>query len=252
MFKASLLTFFMVAAPMVPEPLLAEPEPEPSLKASVEQLKAVSALDVAVRYGEEQERVFDIFRKGKRIGQSITRFDRTGDQLRVSTDMQLKVKVLFFTAYKLRYTSEEVWGDDGLITVLSDINDNGRDIDVTAQWQKDHYRIEGLEGFAPEEEDFDLTYLFPTNHWNAAALVQEELFNTLTGELLPVSTQSAGWESLQTANGMIRAERFVYSWDLDETESWYDSQGRWVGLRFSAKDGSKITYVCRNCGEKTT
>jgi len=33
--------------------------------------------------------------------------------------------------------------------------------------------------------------------------------------------------------------------DLDQTETWYDNQGRWRALKFNAKDGSEIQIIWR-------
>ena len=44
----------------------------------------------------------------------------------------------------------------------------------------------------------------------------------------------------------IDATLYRYTGDLD-TEVWYDDEGRWVRMRFKAKDGSVITYQCEVC-----
>ncbi len=218
-----------------------------SLLNNSDWIEASSPADVAARYGDRL--VFDVYRKGKKIGESITRFERNGEKLMVNTELDLRVKFLFFTAYKLDMTSHELWDTRGLLKLSSDIDNNGDDVDIVAQRSNDGYVWQCYEGDAhqvPATVD-----VFPTNHWHPGVLLKNQLFNTLTGHMIDVSVSSAGFETLETASGPIRAERFVYDWELDETESWYDAEGRWVGLRFSAKDGSKITYVCQNCGNET-
>ena len=42
------------------------------------------------------------------------------------------------------------------------------------------------------------------------------------------------------------AQRYRYFGDLS-VDIWYDGDGRWVKMQFTAKDGSSIEYVCRSC-----
>lgn len=92
--------------------------------------------------------------------------------------------------------------------------------------------------------------IFPTTHWNVAVLDRSTVLNTLTGRLNKVEIEFAGPERIQTASGMISANRYRYSGEL-ETDVWYTRDGRWVKLQFEAKDGSTIEYVCRQCGLKS-
>jgi len=216
-----------------------------SLLAKKDMLQQAPASEIAVRYGDRHE--FDVYRKGKKIGESVTRFRQTDKGLLVRTDLKMKVKFLFITAYKLDLKSEELWDGRGVQQISSDIDNNGKDVYISAARSGDDYRWQSFKGEVFEE---NLPHpFFPTTHWHPAVLTQGTLFNTLTGEMLAANATSQGWETLETADGTIEAERFLYDWELDETESWYDAAGRWVGLRFSAGDGSKITYICRTCGE---
>ena len=88
--------------------------------------------------------------------------------------------------------------------------------------------------------------LYPTNHWNPAVVEQVRVLNTLTGKINNVQIKAQNKESVLTENGTIEATRYAYSGDL-ETEVWYDDAGRWVKMRFKARDGSTINYVCRRC-----
>jgi len=88
--------------------------------------------------------------------------------------------------------------------------------------------------------------VFPTSHWHGAVVSEQRVLNTLTGLVNEVRIEARGREPVETERGMVAAGRYAYSGDLN-TDVWYDDCGRWVKLRFQARDGSTIDYVCRRC-----
>jgi hypothetical protein len=78
-------------------------------------------------------------------------------------------------------------------------------------------------------------------------LSQKHVLNTLNGEISRVRIASQGRERIQAEGRWIEATRYQYSGDIDTTV-WYDDVGRWVKMRFTAKGGSVIDYVCARCG----
>ncbi len=102
-------------------------------------------------------------------------------------------------------------------------------------------RIEGPAGSATATGQ-----LFPTNHWHAGVLAANRVLNTLTGRINQVTIEAAGPEAVEVAGGRLQATRYSYRGDL-ETTAWYDARKRWVKLRFQAKDGSTIDYLCLTC-----
>jgi hypothetical protein len=86
----------------------------------------------------------------------------------------------------------------------------------------------------------------PTEHWSKAFLGNGALLNTITGKLNDVETVTLGSAFVPTASGIARAERYRLDGDL-KIETWYDGDGRWLGMRFAGRDGSTIEYLCRDC-----
>ena len=58
-----------------------------------------------------------------------------------------------------------------------------------------------------------------------------------------------GEEIVRTDQTIIPSRKYVYNGDIEATV-WYDQAGRWVKMKFSAKDGSTIEYDCVECGQK--
>lgn len=185
------------------------------------------AAKMADLYGEDIE--FDVYRKGKRIGTHTVDFDTEDDTHTITSGTKLKVKFLFFTAYKFSYTSSEMWNDDQLVKVESVTNDGG-DIYETA-WD-------------PQAE----RHLLPTNHWNPEILEKSQIYNTISGKLDEVTITPGDWYTIETNTGPRKAQRYEYSGDLENVSVWYDEQGRWVSMEFEGTDGSMIKYRCKMCG----
>ncbi len=88
----------------------------------------------------------------------------------------------------------------------------------------------------------------PTEHWNADVVNDRAVINTITGQVNVVDVTFVGLEQVETENdGPVTARHFVYRGELNN-EVWYDEKGRWVKMRFPAKDGSTIEYRCVSCG----
>ena len=184
---------------------------------------------------------FDVFREGDKVGFHQVRFERDGKDLIVSSMFQLEIEFLFFAAYNYLYQSEARWRDGQLVSLKADVNDDGKPSYVEAVREDKRMAVTiGDERLTVESP------LFPTNHWNASVLPQSRVLNTLTGRINNVEIEPRGREEVATESGDVPATRFAYTGDLG-AEVWYDDAGRWVKLRFEARDGSVIDYVCRRC-----
>ena len=199
--------------------------------------------DVEARYGDRI--AFDVVREGSKVGNHETRFDREDGMLKVTSEMKLKVKVLFIPVYKFQYEAEEVWCGDSIQALRAKVNDNGDKLSFAADRMADGFVIRLGEAEEVVEAD-----ILPTNHWNPNVLDDNTVLNTLTGNVNRVDIINHGEEVIKTGSGEIRATRYEYRGEL-ETEAWYDDAGRWVKLRFEAKDGSTIEYVCTTCSVGT-
>ncbi|MEX1147633.1 MAG: DUF6134 family protein, partial [Sphingomonadales bacterium] len=161
------------------------------------------AADVVGLYGERT--AFDVHRGGSRIGSHETRFAMEDGRLRVNSDMTLKVKVLFITAYRFDYQSEEVWCGDTIERLAASVNDDGSRNHLTARREDGELMVTNGDGEAMAAGD-----VLPTNHWNAAVLDHDRVLNTLTGKVNAVEIVDMGLEEIQTATGPIMATRYEY------------------------------------------
>lgn len=196
--------------------------------------------DVGQLYGDEI--AFDVLRKGDVVGEHITTFKQQGDEVIVNSRMNIDIMALFFPLYAFEYRSKEVWNGDRLTALDVKVLDGS---DKTAFSAKRDNEV--LDVSAPDKPYQVAGQVFTTNHWNSAVVNDRRVLNTLTGNINIVAVNNKGREQVDVLGGTVEATRYDYTGDLKDTSVWYDDQGRWVKLRFKARDGSTIDYRCRTC-----
>jgi Family of unknown function (DUF6134) len=196
--------------------------------------------DPVVLYGGRL--VFDILRDGETIGSQTLSFQKQNDDLKVKVITDIDVQMLFVTVYRYRYEATTRWHAGRIQDMTATTNDDGKLSKVTARVDGNETVIEGPAGRFRSPAP-----VFPGEHWNLDEIRQSALLNSNTGKLERITVADQGPETIPALEGKRAARRYVYSGDVKLT-IWYDAEGRWVGLRFLARDGSTIDYVCRQCG----
>jgi hypothetical protein len=201
------------------------------------------AVDPFRLYGNQI--TFDVERDGDVVGRYVIDFTRTAEGVLAEARVDVDVSLLFVPVYTLRYHARELWSGGELQSIDAFTDDDGDLVHVQATRDP-----EGLQVQA-NDESFETPAVFPISHWNAALLEGGPMLNGMTGEVDEVEVFDQGLDTVSTRNGSLRARHYLYSGDLNG-EIWYDEDGRWVKLRFRAKDGSMIDYICRKCQAPTT
>ncbi|MBV0933018.1 DUF6134 family protein [Marinobacterium weihaiense] len=199
------------------------------------------AVDPLQLYGDSA--TYSVERKGKPIGHYRLDFSRSDAQtLEVAVEMALQIRVLGLFRYDYRYRANEVWqGADRLSRLDVRINDDGEARDYRFQRRED-----GLYRLEPGRSPVRLgDRLLTSNHWHPHLVRQSELLNTLTGEVSSLNVELQAREALQIGGESVMATRYRLGGELNNTLSWYDEQGRWLGMEFSARDGSRIRVRLR-------
>jgi|TARA_R110002096_G_scaffold257381_1_gene450764 Domain of unknown function (DUF6134) len=196
-------------------------------------------------YGPEIS--FNIKRNGNNIGSHVVSFKSNDEQLHIVATTKIRVKFLFFTAYKFDYTAREVWQNGELISLLSTTNDNGKKSKVNLDYDTDIVNV------TSDDDSFSNTLnssVYTTNHWNPNVLNANVVLNTVTGKLNQVQISQMGEETIPISGDERAAIHHRYAGDLNNISTWYDKKMRWVGLNFKGKDGSIISYECNLCGDE--
>lgn len=195
-------------------PLAAAPEPGDSLV-----------------YGIHHEKYGD-------VGEHKVAFAQAGEDLVVTVDNWITVKVLFITGYRFTAQREERWRDGRLVAYRSDTDDDGEAVAISARANGSKLEIEGKKGRLEAPIG-----TFPTHPWNRAIVEQSLLMHTKSGKLLNVTFTEAGRETIKAAGRDIAATKYLITGD-QERELWFDDTDNWVQMRF-IKDDSAITFTLR-------
>jgi hypothetical protein len=194
-------------------------------------------------YGTEIS--FDIKRNGNNIGTHQVKFTKSENQLLVEANTQIRVKFLFFTAFKFDYNSKELWQNGELKSLSSFTNNDGKKSNVSLEYGDDIVNVTNEKG---SFTNILKEPVFTTNHWNPNVLGEKMVLNTLTGKINNIEINKLGFEMVPAGNGTRKAMRHSYDGDLNNISTWYDEKSRWVGLNFKGRDGSLISYECNQCG----
>lgn len=185
------------------------------------------------------ELVFDVYRDGKPFGMHRVQFEQSGDQLKVETDIELKVKFGPITAFHYVHDANEVWSGGELVSVDAKTKSGGDWKDVSVR-----ETAGGLKTAGPAFEGTHPSGLIPSTHWNIAQMRQDAMLSTETGAILPMKVEDLGMEMVQVGDERIRARHYRVTSDL-VASFWYDDEGRWVKCAFEAR-GSDVEYVLRS------
>ena len=204
---------------------------------------ATSAESTIERYVEAEWRpydgakiAFDVLRKGKPFGKHTVAFNQTADgTLKVTTDVDLKVKIGPFTAFRYELDSVETWQDGQLVELSGRTNDDGDKTSVQATLDEAALRVEGSAFKGRVSPN-----IIPSSHWNINQVRSSEMLSTEDGSVLNMTIVPKGRETLKIAGQEIAANRYLLDSDID-IDLWYDDDGRWLRLTFEAR-GQTIEY----------
>lgn len=181
---------------------------------------------------------FDVFRDGSKFGKHVVVFKKTGDDLTVDSDIDLRVAVGPVTFFHYVHDVTEQYSAGKLLSVASKTKKDGKWKSLAAKAV-----ASGLEVVGAAFKGVQTGTVIPSTHWNVEEMKQPAMFSTETGAMLPMTVTDMGIEKVKTGEGMIEARKYVVKSDLTAS-FWYDASGRWVKCAFNA-EGSKIEYVLR-------
>lgn len=180
---------------------------------------------------------FTVLRNGKSFGQHVLTFDREADgQLKVTSDVDLDVKIGPFSAFKYRLDSVERWDDGQLVSLTASSNNDGRKGTVSAEVEQDTLVVESTKF----DGELPLSTI-PSSHWNRLQVYQSQMLSTETGEVLDIDVEVMGNDQIEIDGQTVETTHYRLKSDLT-VDLWYDNQSRWVKLAFETR-GQDITYV---------
>jgi len=183
---------------------------------------------------------FKIFWKGSHIGRHSQTIVPTGEagSFTVSTNVEMKVKLAFVTAYRYEHEGFEQWEGGLLKAVSTKTHDDGVDVVMNGSSTAEGFESEGPLGrfLAPH------TVMTSNTLWSTQILKQREVLDSQNGDIMGVATSFEGQEKVDVPRGVEEARRYRFVTATMAGKIWYDTTGDWVKGVFK-KDGEAVEYL---------
>ena len=180
---------------------------------------------------------FKVLRKGKDFGTHTVSFDVTSDdEFTATSTVDLRAGLGPITMFRYELEATETWKDGKLVGLSGKTNDDGDGEYVEASADGDMLTIDGsaYSGTVP-------VGIIPSSHWNIGEAFSTKILSTESGEILDVSVEKIGRETVSVGGEDVEATHYRLVSDLT-VDLWYDDEARWVKLGFEAR-GQQIGYI---------
>jgi hypothetical protein len=181
---------------------------------------------------------FDVHLKGDRIGEHGLEFAPTPHGQRVTSQVDLAVKMAFVTVYRYRQTAQDEWRDGTLVGTRIATDDDGEETLVVAAAQGRRLLVSGPKG----DHELALGTMTDLNFWNEAITRQGRLIDSQNGELLEVRVTPDRTERVMVRGTLVEARRFAMSSTKGRSGTvWYDAAGNLVQATVHTR-GHRLDY----------
>jgi hypothetical protein len=196
------------------------------------------ALALPAPAGAAELRAYSVLRDGDEIGEHRVAFESQGENLQVTVDTDLKVKLAFVTVFRFEHHRVERWSGGKLVSLEGKNHDDGDDYEITITAEGEGYR-RTVNG----KEELIAGPALPAVLWTRDVVGHTRLISAVSDQVYQVETEALGRETVATGGGELEAEYYSMTGDLDR-ELWYDDSGVLLKVSFERR-GSDIEYIMK-------
>lgn len=177
--------------------------------------------------------------QGSPVGEHHVTFRMEADRVTVSTRIDITVKVLFFTVFRLKHLAREVWRDGRLESVESTTEQDGAMMEVSGSATGQGFRIVGSEG--PYLADGHL--MTSNSLWDIRVVRETRLIDVQHGGEIGLFSRPQGDTQLGLQQESARqASQYYLITPYYAGRVFYDGDQRWVRALIEYK-GETVEYV---------
>ena len=199
---------------------------------------------------KNNEVTFDVIRKNKIIGSVKTIFENEGENLFVTTIVDIEVKVLFLKAYQFKQFSKETWLEGEFIKFdgHTDFEDE-REYFINGEDKEEKFIASGMDGELILDKN-----IIPLNYWNKDILYQDEVFDTQKGIVRKISVKKLKNDVIEINDKKIETEQYTLDASTNPKDKgpfpqytlWYAMNGELVKFKFKNWKDKKVIITQRN------
>jgi hypothetical protein len=182
-------------------------------------------------------RRFSVLYKGDRIGAHTVSYSSVTGETRVHSEIDLLVKIAFFSVFVFSHRSEETWRAGRLMSLNSETVEHGETLHVEGAAMPQGFRVVSKGGPVIASA----ATLTSNSLWTPAMLEQATVVDAQRGGIIGVSARKFTDEQIVIAGGQVRATRYTFITPYFAGSIWYDKANLWVRGEFE-RDGSKVQY----------
>ena len=176
--------------------------------------------------------------EGKTVGEHRVAFRTDGNRVTVDTRVDITVKAMVFTVFRLKHFSREVWRAGRLEALTSETEQDDERWQVSGEAVETGFRIVGEDGpylAAP--------HLLTTNSlWDSRIVREARLIDVQHGGEVGLVARLLGTERVTTPRGELRANRYQIITPHYAGSVFYDDEQRWIKALVELK-GETLEYA---------
>lgn len=192
----------------------------------------------------DQTLVFDVLLNERPIGVHTFALSSQADALKVVSDVEMSVRLLFVEVFSYEHRAVELWRGDCLRSLTSSTRQNGGAESVDARQTDNGFEIRTTAPQAPDANSVVVPEQCVSGYayWDRERLERSALLNAQNGELDAVqfSEVASAWPTwVPEGIGSVRTFELVSNEAV--ITLWYDQHDRWLGLK-TRQDGRWLEY----------
>lgn len=176
--------------------------------------------------------------EGKTVGEHHVAFRTDGNRVTVDIQVDITVKALVFTVFRLKHFAREVWRAGRLESLTSETEQDDERWQVSGEAVENGFRIVGEDGpylAAP--------HLLSTNSlWDSRIVREARLIDVQHGGEVGLVARLRGTEQVATPRGALRATRYQIITPHYAGSVFYDDDQRWIKALVELK-GETLEYA---------
>jgi Family of unknown function (DUF6134) len=182
-------------------------------------------------------RRFSVLYKGFKIGAHTLSYSSATGETRITTEIDLSVKVAFLSVFAFSHRSQETWRAGRLVSLNSETVEQGETLHVEGAAMPQGFRVMSKGGPVIASP----AILTSNSLWTPAMLEQATVVDAQRGGIIGVSARKFADEQIAVAGRPVGATRYTLITPYFAGTVWYDKANVWVHGEFE-RDGSKVEY----------